>query len=405
MQYFRNFELVKLYPVSEAAIRKWIVAARDGRIDLALIEKDGKFFIANTEKNLSIIESMVHERKKFFNTRSLKVITPKPEFYELFTEDQVFDLMANLDIHRELPRQYSYFGEGAHLWDNYVHHKGHARQLGGRLKLHICQDYLKNLLDKYERVNVVDVGVGNAMPTRDMLTYLLNMKKLGRYIALDISPQMLEISRSNIKAWFGDEVKFEGHPIDINHDRFADVLAVDTLGTAKKSINLVLVLGGMIGNLRSPDDALKVIHDSMVRGDLIITEEKLDTVNTQRQLDFSPDGEIRPLAPQHRFAVELLGIDDSLYDVEMGFDASKRERFIQIKLKVALSIKFKLRGTERQIDFDKGETILLWRYLHQNLLEVIGQFERTGFNLFQASETEDHEYVLITAEVNTAGRA
>ena len=120
MKYYKNTEIAALFHVSEKAARNWVEATQQGKLNLELFEKDGRFFIANTSKNMQVMEDLVSERKKFKNTRSYKVITPKPEFYDLFSPEQIYEIITNLEIHREIPRQYSYFNGGAGHWDLYA---------------------------------------------------------------------------------------------------------------------------------------------------------------------------------------------------------------------------------------------------------------------------------------------
>src|SRR6266513_2399990 len=120
MQYFRNYELLKLYPVAEGSIRNWIDAARKGKNKLALTEHDGKYYIANTARNLAALDQLVKQGKKYAPKGTRKTVSPSPEFYKLFSRAQVFDIFSNIMIHREIPRQYNYFDGGAERWDEYA---------------------------------------------------------------------------------------------------------------------------------------------------------------------------------------------------------------------------------------------------------------------------------------------
>ena len=78
------------------------------------IHRDGeKAWIANTTSSIELIEQLVEERKKFRNSRGTKIVTPKPEFYELYNQQQIFDLTSSLDIYHEIPLDYAYFDDGA----------------------------------------------------------------------------------------------------------------------------------------------------------------------------------------------------------------------------------------------------------------------------------------------------
>lgn len=404
MLYFRNVELAEKYHISLGTVRNWIDATQNGKLHLALHTKNDKVYVANTANNLLAIERLVEGRKKYRNTKAVKAVKPNPEFYALYSEDQIYDIITNLEIHHEIPRQYNYFDGGADHWDNYAQRlatEDTPNLVNSTIKLIAMNEgYIDELLAPYKQVNVVDVGVGNAYPVRSLLGHLLSQKKLGRYIALDISPEILKIARKNINEWFGDKVSFEGYEQDINYDRFSKLLANEYVKEgAKDTANLVLLLGGTLSNMRYSDGGYRVIHDSMGINDLLIHTTKLDTEYTRRFFDFDiRPGETR-LAPIHRLVVDLLDIDPSFYEVEMGYDPKWRQRFEQIKLKVALNITFNFPTGKRTVELNKGDAVLVWRGLQQTADDVKEQFDRNDFYLLQTSQTENQEYILTVSRV------
>jgi uncharacterized SAM-dependent methyltransferase len=97
----------------------------------------------------------------------------------------------------------------------------------------------------------------------------------------------------------------------------------------------------------------------------------------------------------------MLNIDESSYVVEMGYDEKQRQRFMKIRLKTAISVEFVLDGRERRVDLAKDDSILVWRAWHRTGPETIDQFDENGFNMLHASETTDHDYVLMISEIMT----
>lgn len=404
MLYFKNVELAEKYHISLGTVRNWIDAAREGKLDLSLHTKDDKVYVANTAGNILALERLVESGKKFRNTKAVKAVAPRPEFYKLYTQEQIYDIVTNLEIHREIPRQYNYFDGGAEHWDEYVRRMDEENAPNNlnmtRKLLAKNESYIDDLMAQYQRVNVVDVGVGNALPVKDLLTHLLEQDKLGRYIAIDISPEMLHIAKANIKKWFGERVAFEGHGLDISRDRFASILAGDYIkNSSKHTGNLILFLGGTLQNFRKRDVPLQVINDSMGANDLLIHTQKLDSEETRQYFDFNFKPGNASLSPNHRLIFDLLNIDEQFYNVEMGYDAPNRQRYIRIRLKVALNIAFKFNDGEREIDFDKGEAILLWRASQDSSLDIINQFDRNDFYILQSSQTEDQDYILTVSRV------
>lgn len=406
MLYFKKAELAEAYHISEKTVTNWIREAKNGKLDLELREEHGRAWIANTNKNILLIEQLVEARKKYRNSRTTKTVCPQPGFYELFTQSQIFDLASNLDIHREIPFQYGYFNGGADFWDKYAERLA-SENLPNTLTSTIWQlrdnrEYIDRLISQYKHVNIIDIGPGNAMPVKDFLQYFLNRGKQMRYIAVDISPEMLQIAERNIKKWFGGMITFEAHQGDINYDRFTNIVSEYTLGgNAESTINVVLVLGGTLTNLRSPNGAFRIIHDSMNRNDLLIYSLKLDSESARRYFDFDTARNIPALNIKSKMVLDLLNIDESFYDVEVGYDPDRKERYMRIRLKVELKIEFDLEKGERILTFDKNEAILVWRSWHQNVQDVTNQLYKNDFDILQSSLTENKEYLLTVSRVKS----
>lgn len=405
MTYFKNVELAERYNISEATVRNWVKMTREAKLELTLVHEKGRYYVANTPRNLSVIEKLVEGNKKYRNSKSAKTVKPRPQFYDFFTQTQIYDIVRNLEIHHEIPRQYNYFDGGADAWDHYTEQLAHEESpnLLNRTTGLISenQSYLDRRLGKYRRINVVDVGAGNALPVKELLEHLLDQGILGRYIAIDISNELLQIAERNIAKWFKGRVAFEGYQLDITYERFANILAEDYLKrSANDTANLVLFLGGTPYNFRNPDDAFRTINESMNPNDLLVYTDKLETEDMRPQwFNYNAKPGKLTLAPIHRVVFDLLNIDESFYDVEMGFDKASHQRYARTRLKVALTLKFDFEDGERVLEFEKGDTILLWRSWQMTSSEVINQFERNGFYVLHSSQTEGHDYILNVAEV------
>jgi SAM-dependent methyltransferase len=411
MAYFKNVELAEKYHISEGAVRNWIKEAGRGKLQFKLHTENGITHIADTAGNLVIIERLVSERKKYRNTRAYKIASPSPDFYKLFNRKQILDIISELTIHREIPRQYNYFDGGAVNWEKFVEHM-RSEDAPNLLKstvelLHANLGTLDLLLNGYERVNVIDIGPGNALPVKELLEHLLDRGILHRYIAIDISEEMLHIARRNIEEWFGSKVAFEGYVRDIAYERFDDVLVDDMLDEkADKTVNLALLLGATPMNFRAPYDILKPIYGSLGSNDLLMYTDKPDTEAERRSFavnDTSFDQRAKALSPKYSFILDLLNIDESIYDVEMGFNEHKRMKYICFRLKVGLILKFSFKNGERTVEFNKGDAILVWRVWCQTAVEIIGGFAEIGFTLIDANMTKDRQYLLTISGVDSNG--
>jgi len=407
MLYFKHSELVNDYHVSLKTVHNWIDAAKHGKLDLQLHEQNGRTYIANTPSNLINLEKLAANGKKYRNNLHHKVVSPRAEFYELYSRRQILDIISNLTIHHEIPRQYNYMDGGASNWDRYANRlwsEENPNLLKSTVELlRTNLDDIDRLLSGAKRVNVIDIGPGNGLPVKELLGYLHRGGRLKRYIAIDISESMLDIARRNIKKWFNGAVAFEGYIKDVTYERFDDLLVDDMLGAdADDTVNIAAFLGATPMNFRSPYDALKVVRRSLGQNDLLIYSDKPDTEMDRRYFNFNPESDtVTALSPNHRFIFDLLNIDQSLYDVEMGFNEQKRIRYIRVRLKNALTIDFMFEHGERRVRLQKGDTILLWRAWHQTTFELVSGFEEVGFTLLQARLTQDRQYLLTISGIAT----
>lgn len=412
MQYYKHSELANQYHVSLKTVHNWIGAAKEGKMNLQLHETKSGTYVANTSENTVILEEMAEKGKKYRNSLHQKIVQPLAEFYDIYSPRQILDIINNIDVHHEIPRQYNYLKDGASNWDNWLKRLSQdtsSNLLNSSIQLiHSNMEAIDRLLDGYDRVNIIDLGVGNAFPVRELLAHLLKKEVLHRYIAIDISPNMLDIAERNVQEWFDSEVHYEGHVRDMTYERFDDLVAGDMLDkNAGTTINLILLLGATPNNFRSFNDVFTVVYGSMGKNDLLIYTDKLDTETSRRYFDFSADKSssiqlgMTKLSANHKYILDLMNIDESLYDVEAGFDEEKYMRYIRIRLRAALKIEFKVNGGNHAVQLEKGESILLLRVWHLSALEIITEFEKTGFMLLHSNLTNDRQYFLSISGVET----
>ena len=405
MKYFKNTELAKLYHISEKSVRNWIESAEAGKLELQLFEKNGKNYIANTSKNTLLIERQVEKGKKFRNTRGLKSIRPHEEFYKLYSRKQIIDIVSNIATHREIPLQYGYLNGGAQFWDSYssrLVNEQHPNILKNTIELlDIEFPYINRLLGGAKKVNIVDLGPGNGIATRDVLAKLLEEGRLNRYIAIDISPDLLAILKKNIHNWFGGRVEVESYIRNFAEERFDDLFAEERYKNSDSPKNLVFLLGGTLSNMRSPDHALRVINGSLGADDLLLCSSYLDTPATRRYFDFTVTNGDKKFPPPSMTTIGLLGIDESLCDIELVFNERQRSRLRWMKPKLDLSLKFELAGEAWQVELQKGEPILLWRHKHFSYIEIVNLFDKNDFDPIQATKSANQNYLLFIAKIKT----
>lgn len=398
MQYFKHSEITDTYKVSLKTVHNWIDAGKQGKIALQLHKEKGRTYILKTSDNVLILKRLSEKGRKYRNSLHHKVIKPTSDFYKIYDRRQILDIITSLDVHGEIPRKYNYFEDGATNWDNWLQRlakdETHNLLKGSIQLMHENLSAFDRHLQGFDKVNVIDLGIGNAYPARELLGHLINKGTLNRYIGIDISERMLHIARQNVEEWYGDKVNFEGYIRDISFEHFDDLLVEDMLGQeSTKTINLVLLLGATPTNFRSFEDVFKAVYNSVSSKDLLVYTDKPDTENSRRYFDFNASG-VSKLSPNHKYILDLLNIDESLYDAEMGYDEHQKMRYVRVKINTPITIDFSFDNSERSVQLEKGDTILLLRVYHFTALEIISTCENAGFSLLQSSLTQDRQYFL-----------
>ncbi|MCC5623604.1 L-histidine N(alpha)-methyltransferase [Nostoc sp. CHAB 5715] len=125
----------------------------------------------------------------------------------------------------------------------------------------------------------------NSQLTSDMSTainrtFIQRLNKLGKvnkYIALDISKELLHLSKNNFRKWF-PFVDFLSSTIDIENscvpqNLFQNKASLEIDETAK----IFFHLGVTIGNHQNRDEVLKNFRDSMGKNDLLVFTNETGT--------------------------------------------------------------------------------------------------------------------------------
>jgi uncharacterized SAM-dependent methyltransferase len=403
MRYYKNSNLSKIYKVSEDTIARWIKSAEEKNLNLQIYSKSNRSYILNTSQNHTILAELAEKSRKFKNKRYLKSVTPKKDFYNIYNDHQIIDIIKNIELYREIPLTYIYFGKGAKKWDEY-----YKRNLEHGLNV-ACSDpdeifqFNKEYLFSYlkqnaiTKVNLIDIGCGNAFPLKNLVNDFLERKLLRKYIALDASIDILQIAKQNLISWFGQTFPFEQYLVDINTDYVSDLLFNNTVDDEKNVINIIFFVGGTIENQHSYDQPLRIIKDSMRPKDLFILHHRLDS--PKFRLKFSFDLKKNSFKTNNdlldvNILLNLLNIQDSYYDVERVYDEMQNARLIKAVFKYDIDLTILIKDIKKQIYFQKGESLIFFRFNHHNLNQVIHKLNDIEFSILQLIHSVDEQDVM-----------
>jgi L-histidine N-alpha-methyltransferase len=404
LRHFTNKELTRLYGVSDKTIRNWIAASLSGDLDLKLIEHGKRSYIADSTANNYLLEKLAQRGRKYRNSTNHKVVQPSDEFKELFAPEHIIDIANTLDNHHELSWSHSYFGRAGVYWNQYLNElydAGKPNMITNSIEtLDLSQALIDAHIAKYKKVNIVNVAVGNNNVLRKLVANLHERKKLDRFIAIDISPTILDIAEKNCQEWFNGAIALEKHLLDIRHHTFYDVLS----RTDADTTNLIFFTAGPLHNFKDPRHLLRNFHNSMSRHDLLFTAIKRNTNQTKRFFDFNIKSDGSLLGVRRKMLLDLLNIDEKFYEVEQVLlhdSISANSGTIQVRLKVDLTINFETSEFKKTVELHKGETILLWFAKRYDDVSLIELFEDSGLSVVQVLHSLDRQLTMQISRMKT----
>ncbi|MEH2167969.1 MAG: L-histidine N(alpha)-methyltransferase [Nostoc sp.] len=326
---------------------------------------------------------------------------PSSEFYSLFSEEEVLGIIHALEVRREIPLKYSYKGRGAKIWDDfyrkYVIPRWYRR---ANVEIDLLKDnfkYLNGNIKPGEKVNIIDVGAGNSYPVKNFIFNLNKLGKINKYIALDISEQLLHVSKSNFMKWF-PLVEFISSKIDIENSSVPKILfqnqaSLEIDNTAK----IFLHLGVTIGNHQNREEVFKNFRDSMAKTDLLVFTNETGSNSTW-------DGTVRGGCKYHVEEVygwvkKKIGIKSEDCELVRKYDLKTDSIVANLKLRHDYTINFSQMGIDKNIEISKGEEITIWRHHKYEIPKLLPELERSGLQLLHYTTNKYKSHIMVICKV------
>ncbi|MHC5740558.1 MAG: L-histidine N(alpha)-methyltransferase [Nostoc sp.] len=328
---------------------------------------------------------------------------PSSEFYSLFSEEEVLGIIHALEVKREIPLKYSYKGRGAKIWNDFYLKYAIPRWYGrANVEIDLLKDNFKYLNDNIkigERVNIIDVGAGNSYPVKKFIYRLSKLGNINKYIALDISEELLHVSKSNFKKWF-PLVEFLSSTIDIESScvpktLFQNQASLEIDDTAK----IFLHLGVTIGNHQNRDEVFKNFRDSMGKNDLLVFTNEIGSNSTW-------DGIVRGGCKYHVEEVygwvkKKIGIKSEDCELVRKYDLKTDSIVANLKLHHDYTINFSRMDIDKNIEISKGEEITIWRHHKYEIPKLLQELERSGLQLLHYTTNKYKSHIMVICKVAT----
>lgn len=330
-----------------------------------------------------------------------RIAKPSSEFYSIFSPEEVLGIIDALEFRREMPLKYSYKGRGAKIWDNfYLKYITPRWYRSSSTEIDLLRDnfdYLNDHCKNCQKVNIVDVGAGNSYPVKEFVGRLHKLGRINKYIALDISENLLQVSRDNFNNWFPN-IDFISSQLDIENNSLARVLLEKRANSESESIAQIFFhLGVTMGNHQNRSGVFKNFIDSMNKNDLFVFTNE---IGSSSQWDGRARGGFKyHVEPVYTWIKEELGIRAEDCELVRKYDDKIDSIVANIKLRHPYILNFSFGEIDKSVEISEGEEITIWRQHKYELPELQQDIERAGLKLVHYSTDKYLSNVMVICEV------
>lgn len=334
---------------------------------------------------------------------STRTAKPSSEFYSVFSEEEVLEIIHALETRWEIPLKYSYKGKGAKIWNNFYQKFLHPKWYR---KSNVEIDLLRNNFDylisnlNCGKVNVIDVGAGTSYPAKEFVYRLNQLHKINKYIALDISEGLLAVSRQNFKSWF-PTIEYINEQLDIENNCIPDIVLENQTNLFTADVaKIILHLGVTIGNHQNRIKVFNNIRESMGKNDfLVFTNE----IGANSQWDGIARGGCKYHAEEiYRSIKNKIGFNSQDCQLIRKYDLETDSIVANIKFRHNYTINFSFKGINKYIEIPKGKELTIWRHHKYQMPELLQELESSGLQLvhYTTNKYSSHMMAICTVANN-----
>ncbi len=334
-------------------------------------------------------------------TPSYRTAKPTSEFFSVFSEEEILGIIYALEVRREIPLKYSYKGRGAKIWDNfylkYIIPRWYRTSNPEITLLKENFALINSNLQNCGQVTIVDVGAGNSYPVKEFVNKFNKLGRINKYIALDISEELLSLSESNFRKWF-PLIEFASYTIDIENSCLPEVssknqAAVETDETAK----IILHLGVTMGNHQNRTGVLKNFRDSMGKNDLLVFTNE---IGSNSKWDGTVRGGFKYHVEQvYAWIQKNIGIKAEDCELVRKYDRKTDSIVANIKFRHDYAINFNFMAIDKTLEISEGEEITIWRQHKYELPELMQEIEQAGLQLVHYSTDKYLANIMVICKV------
>ena len=243
-------------------------------------------------------------------------------------------------------------------------------------------------IQKYNRVNIIDIGCGNGVPVLEIIERLKQDKKEVIYTAVDISKEMIEIALSEVSKK-NPNVLIKSILLDLEYANLSEYLLTSS---SSDTVNLLLLLGGTLGNYNKDKSIVRILRESMTSNDYLLIGNALVNENS----NIYPYEANSYHYTRTTWIPDLLGLNGHYVENRINeVNVSKSQEYREIRFSSNITTSVTVNEVEYPLSFNEGDTILVYQFFWYGEAELVNTVIQHNFSIVHFTTNKERTYGLM----------
>ena len=305
---------------------------------------------------------------------------PEEELFKIMSDVQIRELIASISTFNEIPLKFEYLGRGAEHWAQVAEEREESGGINAK-EVEVWKNVegiVRRELEGIKFLHVVDIGCGTGRPAFLLMDILEDMCIEFDYIAVDISPSMVEMAERNVKKRYG--VRTDSIVVDLENELLPF--------KHWKESTIFLFLGSTIVNFSWPEQVMWRIRKTMLGQDVLAVSTLVGVPKTGKEIEEELSHYRTPESERFvSYIIELLNIPHTL---EMIWNYEKKR--VEVLATVTENVVLDIKG--HKIPLRRGEKIILGISHRYPFEKVTSLLHSMKFLTEHITTTRDRRYML-----------
>jgi uncharacterized SAM-dependent methyltransferase/transposase len=390
--YLSNTKIAQKYNVSNPTVGEWIRNAVENKNNIKVELVKSKYRILDTEHNDAELTRLSQHAKRYKGSDNRKVVKVSKEFYEIFDNNEILEIITDLQFKKQVKQKYVY--KKSQYWNNFYLSGQHLHFEKTKEAIFQSLELAPTYIDT-KKANLIEIGQGNGLPAKDFIENLEKTVKVEKFVGLDISTEMNNLAKNNLNKFYPDLEK-NFFKVDIERSTFEDYI-LESKNLSDEIGNIIVCIGATLMNIDDKLTVFKKARAGMITNDIFIFSFSLDITENKSLFNVKDkEGLLR-----NGWHLKLMGIDIEKCEIILEYNDKGKYKDMQYVLDKDYLLQFNIFNTIKEVSLYKGEKISTWRHYLWSKEDVLEHLRLSELEMVTYIEDKDCRFGVVGCKINT----